>query len=422
MSERPRTLAGGRAIFREQTRYMTLRLRIVSEQRRLLGDRSSIVLGMAGATIGRSVENDWVLPDPMRYVSARHARIIFHEGQYFFEDVSTNGSYVNDSPQPLGRVGPHCLQDGDRLRLGEYHIEVALDAPAEALKAEQIDIAAAGAPTSVNAVRTIERVSQTDIGASLNLNELLIMEEPVAGSAPRPVPGAQSLLSDEPTDSAIQRRLARLAKAVERQPRNGVSAAVLFDVQSGLQAFCRGAGVDPERLPADAQTRLMHLVGQLFREALVGLKDLDRARSQICNRFRIDVPADPDDPRPSLTRLTVEELMVALFSQHETRSIDAVQWLREALSAAKEHENNVAQAMRTAFVEFLDRLDPAELEARFERAARRGKAKSSDRAQYWELYTEFYRNLIEMPADHLPHTFVEAFATAYRELMKKPPQ
>ena len=75
--------------------------------------------------------------------------------------------------------------------------------------------------------------------------------------------------------------------------------------------------------------------------------------------------------------------------------------------------------MRKAFVEFLDRLDPAELEARFERAARRGKISPSDKSQYWELYTEFYRNLIEMPADHLPHTFVEAFATAYRELSKK---
>jgi predicted component of type VI protein secretion system len=89
------------------------------------------------------------------------------------------------------------------------------------------------------------------------------------------------------------------------------------------------------------------------------------------------------------------------------------------MAAVKEHESLVAQSMRKAFVEFLDRLDPAELEARFERAARRGKSKT-DRAQYWALYTDFYRNLIEMPADHLPHVFVEAFATAYRELTKKP--
>jgi len=97
-----------------------------------------------------------------------------------------------------------------------------------------------------------------------------------------------------------------------------------------------------------------------------------------------------------------------------------VQWLRETVDEARIHENAFSQAMRAGFVEFLDRLDPAELEARFERAARRGKARSADKAQYWDLFTTFYRNLIEMPADHLPHTFIEAFGTAYRDCLKKP--
>ena len=193
-------------------------------------------------------------------------------------------------------------------------------------------------------------------------------------------------------------------------------------MHTGLDAFCRGAGIESERLPADAQTRLLHLAGRLFREALVGFKDLERTRSETRNRYRIELPPpEHDDPRPSLADSRVEELLVALFVQHEGRRLDSVQWLRETVGEAKLHENATAQATRAAFVEFLDRLDPAELEARFERAARRGKARSADKAQYWELFTTFYRNLIEMPADHLPHTFVEAFAAAYREALKKPP-
>ena len=54
---------------------MTLRLRVVSDQRRSLGDRSSIVFTVDGGTIGRSADNDWVFPDPLRYVSAHHARV-----------------------------------------------------------------------------------------------------------------------------------------------------------------------------------------------------------------------------------------------------------------------------------------------------------------------------------------------------------
>jgi type VI secretion system protein len=194
----------------------------------------------------------------------------------------------------------------------------------------------------------------------------------------------------------------------------------LGDVHSGLDAFCRGAGVDTERLPAEAQGRLLHLAGRLFREALVGFKELDRTRADTRNRYRIEMqPPDEDDPRPSLANTMVEDLLVQLLQRHENRSLDSVQWLREMDAEEKTHEGAAAHATRAAFVEFLDRLDPAELEARFERAARRGKARA-DKSQYWEMFTTFYRNLIEMPADHLPHTFVEAFAAAYRVALKKP--
>jgi predicted component of type VI protein secretion system len=195
------------------------------------------------------------------------------------------------------------------------------------------------------------------------------------------------------------------------------------DVHTGLDAFCRGAGIAQERLPAAAQGRLLHLAGRLFREALVGFKELERTRAETRNRYRIESsPPEQDDPRPSLGDSMVEDLAVELFLRHEGRRLDSVQWLRDTVAAARLHESAIARAMRTAFVEFLDRLDPAELEARFERAARRGKARSADKAQYWELFTSFYRNLIEMPTDHLPHTFVEAFAAAYREAIKKPTQ
>src|SRR5262249_3402866 len=153
--------------------------------------------------------------------------------------------------------------------------------------------------------RTVGRSAQTDIGASLDLDALLIpdpgltadsapqrvvaqVEVPAAVAAPStsdsanqsggfrpvhaygqavaPIPRPDTRTEDqaEPDDEVIARRIARLAKAAGKDPRNGASAPALYDVQSGLQAFCRGAGIDTERLPADAQTRMMHLVGQLF--------------------------------------------------------------------------------------------------------------------------------------------------------------
>ena len=432
---------------------MALRLRVVSDHRRSLGDRGNIVFGVGGGTIGRSADNDWVLPDPQRYVSAHHARVSFRQGAYFIEDLSTNGAFVNDGDVALNKSGPHKLANGDLLRFGDYQVSVVLEAeaPAEAAAPPSTDKVAV--PTSIHGLRTIGRVSQTDIGASLDLDALLIPDPASEGAAPRVVAqaGASSDSASqsggfrpvnaygqavarmprpvetrpepepEPDEEVIARRIARLAKAAGKDPRNAPSAPALYDVQSGLQAFCRGAGIDAEKLPADAQTRLMHLVGQLFREAFVGMKDLERSRNEIRNRYRIEIQQEADDPRPSLARMAVEDLLVEILHQHETRRLDAVQWLREQMTTSKDHENAVLQAMQEAFVEFVGRLDPAELEARFERAARRGKLRSGGKAQAWELYGDFYRNLVEKPAEHMPHTFVEAFSLAYRELLKKKP-
>jgi type VI secretion system protein len=420
---------------------MTLRLRVVSDQRRSLGDRSSIVFTVPGGTIGRSADNDWVLPDPLRYVSAHHARVQFRNGRYYLYDVSTNGVFVNDEPEPLARRSPdgYALGNGDVLRLGDYQVVVALDSDTEQSRHET---GASAVPTSIHALHSLGRAAQTDIGAMLNLDDLLVPDSPTGeellpvnaygqavaqssvralAATPRPVP------TTDPDEDSLARRVERLAKAARRDINNGLNNALspangaqLFDVSTGLQVFCRGAGIDADKLSADAQTRILHLAGQLFREALVGFKELDRSRGESRNRFRIELPPpDPDDPRPSLSRATVEDLLLTLFTRHENRSLDAVQWLREMVTEAKTHESATAQATRAAFVEFLDRLDPAELEARFERAARRGMARSADKEQYWEMFTSFYRNLIEMPADHLPHTFVEAFAAAYREHFKK---
>src|SRR6202163_1154984 len=129
-----------------------LRLRIVSDQRRSLAERSSATFSVEGGTIGRSADHDWVLQDRARYVSAHHARVQFREGHFYLQDVSTNGVYVNDDMEPLAKRGSsgYRLANGDVLRMGEYHIVAALEqrqAPEET--------AAAAVPTSIHALHSL---------------------------------------------------------------------------------------------------------------------------------------------------------------------------------------------------------------------------------------------------------------------------
>ena len=63
-------------------------------------------------TIGRSRENDIILPDAS--VSARHAWILHDEGSFRLMNIlSTNGTYLNDH-----KTHEATLQPGDRLRFG----------------------------------------------------------------------------------------------------------------------------------------------------------------------------------------------------------------------------------------------------------------------------------------------------------------
>ncbi|MGH8277379.1 MAG: type VI secretion system-associated FHA domain protein, partial [Steroidobacteraceae bacterium] len=231
---------------------MTLRLRVVSDQRRSLGDRGSIVFAVDGGTIGRSADNDWVLPDPLRYVSAHHARVEFRNGRFYLQDVSTNGVFVNDDTEPLARRGPegYALCNGDVVRVGAYPIVVALEADVE----QPHQDAAAAVPTSIHALHTLGRAAQTDIGAMLNLEDLLVADSPTGeallpvnaygqavmqaparalAAAPRPIPNT------DPDEDSLARRVERLAKAARRDIKNGAhgasapNGAQLFDVNTG---------------------------------------------------------------------------------------------------------------------------------------------------------------------------------------------
>jgi type VI secretion system protein len=418
---------------------MALRLRVISDHRHRLGDKSTFVFGVSGGSIGRSAENDWVLPDDMRYVSGRHARIVFHNGRFFLQDTSSNGTFVNDIEKPLGSQNPHQLKSGDIVRIGEYHVQVQIDSATDF----SLDDSAIYATKSTGSTSSRRRVPGGDLGANIRLENLLEASSDGSGEQLKPVNAfgmavsqrtralqSKPRVSEEATESpdleltsdVVQRRIARLARAAAKNqaahdsdspPTTPVSAPTPADNTAGLQAFCRGAGIGAENLPVDAHARMLHLAGQLLRECLSGLKESARAQQDQRNDLRVSYQKDPGEFLPSLERHSIEDLIQELLKAHDSRRFDAVHWMRYSFAAARQHESAMVQAMRGAFVDFLSRLDPADLATRFERSARRKTMGN------WELYGDFYRSLCEMPADSLPHIFVETFAQNYERTVRE---
>jgi len=379
---------------------MALKLTVLSEQSEQLGATSSIVIGVGGGGIGRASDNDWVLPDPQRYLSAHHARVQFKDGAYVLVDTSTNGVYVNDGTVPIGRRGTHALRHGDILRFGNYQVAVTIDVDPAASTGTMASEASSIFPVSAQPFTTSPVTGRPDIGASLEVRDLLNGSDsnsrvrPVGAFGQSPLTEDAGLLAFDSGLRSAPRNLLTPAAAV-RQGRLADRAA---ENLAGIEAFCRGAGIDVRLLQVDVPARLLHLAGVMLREALVGLKGLALAQREMREQTRIDVGKE-ELQHIGLTGLPVEDLLLRLLLGHDRHDLDAVQWVREMLASTRRHDQATMAALHSGLSDFVARLEPRALVAG-------GEASSA------ELAARF-RSITDAPAGTLPHLFVESFARAF---------
>ncbi|MFO1393545.1 MAG: type VI secretion system-associated FHA domain protein TagH [Steroidobacteraceae bacterium] len=436
---------------------MAIKLRVISDQYRELGEERSRVFGVNGGTIGRAPDNDWVLPDQKRLVSGHHCDIEYRSGGYWLRDRSTNGVFVNESDQAVSETGPVPLQDGDRLRLGDYEILVSVDERMDFLPAE-------------SELESAEQHLDTGIGVKLDLDSLFTprntgdsssisirnafglklpksfrkavtreqqpvemsepqlappiedppiegtpgVEEPVAAAEPAPAEWAlktRAVTRKELAD-ALARRQSRIEARQQTLPFHQ-QATAWTDLRSAVQAFCRGAGIDSTSLSAEAQSMLPLIAGQLLREAVVGLNDLQQARAAADGLVKKNSSAiAPSNPLRNST--SVEQALTRLFESHGRTVGGPVDALRDVLLETKEHEAALAAAMREGLQALLAQLSPGNVADQFEQGRARSLAPGQDpRSRYWEHYAELYRVVTQNGVAGVPHPFAEAFASAY---------
>jgi type VI secretion system protein len=446
---------------------MAIKLRVISDHYRELGEQRSRVFGVNGGTIGRAPDNDWVLPDPKRMVSGHHCEIEYRGGAFWLRDTSTNGVFVNGSDEPISSSGPLVLRDGDRLRLGEYELIVSVDARIDFLPR---------ASDEHSAVKHMGR----DIGSSLDLDSLLSPRDPdESGSisvrnafglklpkyqgslpdamppaldstpppdppsprrgagpeapraakpahptTPAPAPAAEKSVPDwamktraitrQELADAMARRQGRIDARQQTQPFHQ-QASSWKDLKSATQAFCRGAGIDPSTLSAEALSMLPLVAGQLLRETIVGLNDLAHSRAKSSPGS-----VSPQSPgsNPLRASTSVEQALVRLFESHARLYGGPVSALREVLQEAKEHELAVQAAMRAGLEAVVGQLAPINVADQFEQGRARALPPGEDpRPRYWEHYADFHRVITQsLTDDELPHSFVEAFSRTYAQI------
>ena len=380
---------------------MALRLRIISDNATAAGDSPRWTFGVNGGRIGRHDSNDWVLRDPDRYVSGRHAEIEHRGGTWWLRDTSTNGTFVNDCEDALGPERPYALSHGDRIRIGEYEIEVEISGSNDFPPQEALNLSDAALDESFE-IRNFISTGRRERDPRTR------QRAPAAPAAPQRAarPAAAPPAAAPPPPPA----------AAPAPPPSGNRAREEQELWPGLVALCKGAGIDVRSLPAEARAGALQQAGQLLRETLVGFTELARTRADFAGEFGITSGARRRDATSPLVQIAaveqILELMLAGRGPGDARAIDEI---RGQFARARHHEIAVAAALREALAAVFEKLDPDELEQQIGRRTQ-GVAGPDLQARLWGRYRELFRETIQAGDSGLPAVFLVAFARAYESI------
>ncbi len=378
---------------------MPLTITIVSEHRDLVGDDCVREFHEEGGTIGRSLQNDWILPDPDRYISGRHATIDYKGGMYYLADTSSNGVYMNGEAEPVGRGNPRRLFDGDRMRMGDFEFEIRID------KGESLVMPLDPDDQAVNKDHFDQFVDEELIETGMQLldedeitgddefQSVLFGKEPKKKVAPKPAPKPDpEPANDEGSGKGLD-----------------VTAEDLFD------SFLDGLGISRVELhPSVNRPELMMTAGLVLREFVEGTIKLLASRANLKNAFRLDqTTLLPRHNNPMKFSDNTNDLIKQLLVGAEGEYLGARDAVHEANRDLLNHQNAFLDAMNSAFVEFADRFDPEELKDGFDRTLDSKFFKFLDKSKYWGLYCDLYPIMTEKGSGRFPQMFGEEFVRAY---------
>ncbi len=409
--------------------------------------------GRNGGTIGRSLESDWVLPDGQRYMSSRHASIDFRSGSFYIVDTSTNGVYVNESDQPVGRGNPQRLFTGDRLRIGEYEMSVEImdeddtresmtnDAhvdpvsraqrvpPPDPTRADMVaphEITAVGIEMLINEEAEISQIQRAHKANAASLR----LEDDFARTKPHAQPPRKPKTSQEPAAAQIQFEPSPVSAAEPKRPEPPpVSAAARIAQRAAppvakpapsagptqvpaLDAFFRGAGLQPMRLDDKQAEQVLQRLGQIMREVVLGLSENLHVRAEQKNVMRVPTTTiQPHNNNPLKFSASVEEALNNLLFRDSAEYLSAVDAVRETFGDIKQHQQQLLSAMRTAVVDYIGRLDPEELENKIGRG--HALLGAANKLKYWDLFKDLFQVIAQCQPGQFPHQFIEELARAY---------
>jgi type VI secretion system FHA domain protein len=414
-------------------------------------------------SIGRGKDNQWVVADPDRHLSKKHCQFIYGVGEWELQDLSTNGTFLNQASDPIGKGASQKLRNGDRVKFGLYEIEVIIDEeeqPRERdnfLAYERGGGAAVHDPLSSRSevrpyqdARLPNSTSMLDAPNSpilpADFDPLAPNPEPFTGptdsdhvpalqSAFRP-PGPVAIIPDDwdvDLPSASPPPQPARPPQAERPPEDAASApakserrppaptaAPPADAPSDaamVEAFLRGVALNDATLPDPEKT--LERIGAALRASVNGLRQTLMARASIKDEFRIEqTMIRPSGNNPLKFSLDDDDALATLLGIGRRGGMPAEEAIAEAFDDLRMHELATISAMQAAVRVLLAQFAPEIIEQKAGGGALQIHP-AQKKAKAWDAFGQLHKSVTQALSDDFDSVFGKAFARAYEQAIEK---
>ena len=408
-------------------------------------------------SIGRGKDNQWVVADPDRHLSKKHCQFTYGVGEWELQDFSTNGTFLNQASDPIGKGASQKLRHGDRVKFGLYEIEVIIDEEEPAR--ERDDFLAHHDPSpSRSEVRPYQDARLPSSASMLDspnspilpadFDPLAPNAEPFSGptdsdhapalqSAFRP-PAPVAIIPDDwdvDLPAAAPRPQSARPQQAERPPEDAAPAparserrppapaaappppAEVPDDGAVIAAFLRGVALSDAKLTDPEKT--LERIGAAVRASVTGLRQTLMARASIKDEFRIEqTMIRPSGNNPLKFSLDDDDALATLLGIGRRGGMPADEAIAEAFDDLRMHELATISAMQAAVRVLLAQFAPEIIE---QKAGGGGLQihPAQKKAKAWDAFGQLHKSVTQALSDDFDSVFGKAFARAYEQAIEK---
>ena len=189
------------------------------------------------------------------------------------------------------------------------------------------------------------------------------------------------------------------------------------DAQALIEAFLDGAALPIEAFDIADPANTMRKIGQAFREAVGGIRDLLESRAMLKAEFRLEhtlVRARDNNPLKFSTNL--DGTLAVLLSRRVPGFMEAPDAIRESVRDVKAHEIAIMAGLKAALTSQLEQLSPANLRAQVEKQG--GGGMFGQKARLWERFEALHEQMSteQVSASPVGGQFSAAYSAQYRKI------